>query len=267
MIEKMGMHEGKNNPGMDVITKAVEDLRVEQKSQERTTFRSGGVDLIMTEDMVREKQEKMIKQQCHEIMQRAVIDHYKQNRADEELIESLDREEMKLLRLNRIKELQRKKDLLKEWKSKNHGTVTSVVDQAEFFNHVKESKFVVCTFFKSANKWCDKLREIMKVVAPHHLETRFLEMEGEKAPFLCQRLNIFMMPTVVLCKDNKVDRQCAGLDPFNPTGELTAELVETRLAEWGFVIETHLDAPKRKDKGKSVFASNIAMDSDSDLDL
>lgn len=262
----MGDKGPKTRVEKNVIEKAVDDYRTQQaKAPQRTSFADGRIDQVVTKEDVQRIRKQKLESKVKEVMMMAMQDREDEDEATLKELESLDLDDVKKLRQQRIKEIHEQKKLLDQWRKKNHGVVTSVVDQAEFFNHVKQSKFVVCIFFKTANKWCDMMRNLLKKIAPLHLETRFLEMEGEKAPYLCEKLAIKVMPTIVLCKDNKIDRQCAGLDPFNPTGVIDAELVELRLAEWGFVVETYLDDPKAKKK--LGITSNVAIDSDSDSDL
>jgi hypothetical protein len=41
-------------------------------------------------------------------------------------------------------------------------------------------------------------------LAARHLEARFIWVDAENAPFLTDKLNIWMLPTIVCLKDNKV---------------------------------------------------------------
>jgi len=254
----MGLSGGKNHISGQQLQDAVKDARVEQRKQE--VDYGSKIDFIATAAQKKQYAESKIKEKVQGVM--AGIMRQKEADLDKALedMDNLDLDDMKELHKKRLMEARKKVEDLKKWKSKNHGVVTCVTDQAEFFQHVKESKYVVCVFFKTANRWCDDLRANLKAIAPKHFETRFLEMEAEKAPYLCEKLNIYMMPTMILCKDNKVSMQCRGLDPINPTGKYTTLQLETRLLEWGFVEETVFDTIAA-DEVKAVESS------DSDLDL
>ena len=52
----------------------------------------------------------------------------------------------------------------------------------------------------------------MEYLAPRHLETRFVKIDAEKSPFLCERFNIFMMPTIVVVKSNEKVHMFQGFD-------------------------------------------------------
>lgn len=46
--------------------------------------------------------------------------------------------------------------------------------------------------------------EHLTFLAARHLEARFIWVDAENAPFLTEKLNIWMLPTIVCLKDNKV---------------------------------------------------------------
>lgn len=52
--------------------------------------------------------------------------------------------------------------------------------------------------------------EHLTFLAARHLEARFIWVDAENAPFLTDKLNIWMLPTIVCLKDNKV---CASRAP------------------------------------------------------
>lgn len=48
------------------------------------------------------------------------------------------------------------------------------------------------------------LDEHLGKLAPEHLETKFVKLNAEKSPFLTQKFNIRMLPTMALVKGGKV---------------------------------------------------------------
>lgn len=44
----------------------------------------------------------------------------------------------------------------------------------------------------------------LNILTKQHLETKFVKMNAEKTPFLTEKLNIFMLPTLALVKKGKV---------------------------------------------------------------
>ena len=45
----------------------------------------------------------------------------------------------------------------------------------------------------------------LDALAQTHLETRFVRIHAEKSPFLTERLKIFMLPTVALVRNAKIE--------------------------------------------------------------
>ena len=54
---------------------------------------------------------------------------------------------------------------------------------------------------------CKIVDKHMDILSKKHLETRFIRLNAEKAPFLTERLKIRVMPTILMVKDtNVIDR-------------------------------------------------------------
>lgn len=50
------------------------------------------------------------------------------------------------------------------------------------------------------------------VLCKRYWQCRFCRIEAEKAPYLAEKLHIWMLPSVVLIKDGKTDYTIRGLD-------------------------------------------------------
>ena len=117
-----------------------------------------------------------------------------------------------------------------EWQRNGHGRMAIVGDQKEFFSYTKSSARVVCLFTRESNRRAFALAraaalsvallltlslspprrrhgkiltEHLSMLAQRHLEARFICVDAEKAPFITEKLNIWMLPTIVCLKDNK----------------------------------------------------------------
>ena len=62
--------------------------------------------------------------------------------------------------------------------------------------------------------------------ANDHMEARFLWCEADNAPFLTDRFNIYMLPTIVCIEDNKVKCQHNGLNDLDGSGKYTTGMLE-----------------------------------------
>merc|ERR1712230_173925 len=107
-----------------------------------------------------------------------------------------------------------------------HGKLTKISDQQEFFGAAKNSDRLVCVFTRNSNKYGKAMLEHMELLSAKHLEARFLWVDAENAPFLTDRLNIYMLPTIVCIKDNKVHKQHNGLNEIDGSGKYTSGMLE-----------------------------------------
>lgn len=146
--------------------------------------------------------------------------------AEIEKMENYGEEDFARIRKQRIEEMKLKALEKETWRRNDHGVLTAISDQKEFFEAVKKSKRVVCLFFRDSNKWCEVLSNHMQLLAEKHMEAKFLKVNAENSQFLVERLNVWMLPTIVCCKDGKVHRQFNGLDEIDPTGKFETASLE-----------------------------------------
>merc|ERR1712154_565520 len=160
-------------------------------------------------------------------------------------ISKMDEDDLEELRAKRLEDLKRKQMQRSKWLANNHGTIHELTDQKQFFENVKSTKHVICLFYTKTGKFTKPLQEHLTLIARKHLECKFIEIEASYAPFLIERLNIWMMPTLVLAKDNKVQTQLRGLDWVSPNGKIETLNLEQKLFEYGFLEETYLALEKQ----------------------
>ncbi|XP_054403773.1 thioredoxin domain-containing protein 9-like [Pongo abelii] len=116
-----------------------------------------------------------------------------------------------------------------EWLSKGHGEYREIPSEREFFQEVKESENVVCHFYRDSTFRCKILDRHLAILSKKHLETKFLKLNVEKAPFLCERLRIKVIPTLALLKDGKTQDYVVGFTDLGNTDDFTTETLEWRL--------------------------------------
>lgn len=116
-----------------------------------------------------------------------------------------------------------------EWKSKGHVVYSEIAEEKEFFDTCKKSAKVVCHFYRDSTWRCKIVDKHLSLLAPRHLETRFMKLSVDHAPFLCERLKIHMLPTIGLVVDGKTKEFIKGFDELGGTDEFSTELLEWRL--------------------------------------
>lgn len=140
--------------------------------------------------------------------------------------ENMTEEDLAKIRANRIKEMKQKAEQKQEWKNNGHGGMTRITDQKDFFAVTKQSERVVCLFNRESNRWGKVMKEHLTNLAARHLEARFVEIDAENAPFITDKLNIYMLPTICCIKGNKVHKQHNGLDEIDGTGKYSTGMLE-----------------------------------------
>ena len=116
-----------------------------------------------------------------------------------------------------------------EWKEKGHGQYTELPEEKLFFEECKKSERVVCHFYRDSTFRCKIVDKHLGILAPKHLETKFIKLSVDRAPFLCQRLNIRILPTIAIVIDAKTKDYIKGFDDLGGHDEFSTEMLEWRL--------------------------------------
>ena len=99
----------------------------------------------------------------------------------------------------------------------------------DFFDEVKNSKRAVIHFYRPTTERCKIFDKHLDIMAPKYLKARFVKLNAEKAPFLCERLNIKVIPTLLLIVDGKTQEKVVGFDQLGGHDNFSTEMLEWRL--------------------------------------
>merc|ERR1712228_713742 len=94
----------------------------------------------------------------------------------------------------------------------------------------KGSDNCVIHFYRDETFRCKILDKHFNILAKKHLETRFCKINAEKCPFLCERLKIKVIPTILMIKEQQTRGQILGFTELGNTDEFSTEMLEWRLA-------------------------------------
>ncbi|EAZ42060.1 hypothetical protein OsJ_26620 [Oryza sativa Japonica Group] len=106
----------------------------------------------------------------------------------------------------------------------------------------------------------------LSILAKQHVETRFVKVHAEKAPFLTEKLRIVVLPTLALVKNTKVEDYVVGFDELGGKDDFSTEDLEERLAKAQVIFldgEGPAHASKQATK-RSVRQSDTGNSSDSE---
>ncbi|KAM7182358.1 thioredoxin domain-containing protein 9 isoform 1-T3 [Macrochelys suwanniensis] len=149
--------------------------------------------------------------------------------AEIQKLDQMDEDELERLKERRLEALKKSQQQKQEWLSKGHGEYREIPSERDFFQEVKESKNVVCHFYKDTTFRCMILDKHLATLSKKHIETKFLKLNAEKSPFLCERLCIKVIPTLALVKDGKTQDFIVGFADLGNTDDFTTETLEWRL--------------------------------------
>lgn len=133
---------------------------------------------------------------------------------------------------------------------------------------------MVCHFYR--NNWpCEVMDKHLKLLSMKHLETKFVKLNAEKAPFLTDRLKIWMLPTLALIKNEKTTDYVVGFDELGGVDDFQTESLAMRLAAGGIIFESDdykpagagSQGPQRSIRSSSDYRSYKKTESDEDSDF
>ena len=154
-----------------------------------------------------------------------------------EELEKMDDEDLESLRERRKEEMKRAARQRAEWRAKGHGRYAELTTEKEFFEAAKGSKRMVCHFYRPTTWRCEIIDKHVGELAPAHEETRFVKINAEKSPFLCEKLHIWMLPTLVLVKEGKTEHSIVGFDELGGSDDFPTEHLEAVLTAHGMLHE------------------------------
>lgn len=141
----------------------------------------------------------------------------------------LDDDDIEALRQKRLKAMQKAHAAKQEFIAKGHGGYDELPSEKDFFDKIKNCKRAVVHFYRPTTLRCEIFDKHLALLAPKHVETRFVKLNAEKCPFLCERLSIRVIPTLLLIVDGKTQEKVVGFDQLGGHDNFSTEMLEWRL--------------------------------------
>ncbi|KAF5292222.1 hypothetical protein FQA39_LY14037 [Lamprigera yunnana] len=189
-------------------------------------------------------------------------------------IDNLDVNDLEQLRKQRLQELKQMQDKKQRWLQSGHGSYEQLAEEKMFFDIVKKSDNVVIHFFTPTNTRSPIVDKHLKVLAPKHLETKFVSLNAEKCPFLAERLHIKVIPLLVCIQNGIVIDKVVGFSSLGNTDDFTTDILEWRLAQNQIinyegdlgVMPTTNEKPDKAPKKKGIRDGIYSNQNDDDLE-
>ena len=129
----------------------------------------------------------------------------------------------------------KREDMAKRVKTEKYGNYTEIIE-TEFLDTMLKNDKVVCHFYHKDFERCKIIDKHLKIIAQNHRETLFVKINAEKTPFFTAKLNIRVLPTIILFVKGKAIHRFIGFQDFGmnddfPTINLTRQLVIFKMIE------------------------------------
>jgi len=151
--------------------------------------------------------------------------------AEIEKMDNATSDDLEIIRQKRIESLKAQSKMKQDWLAQGHGTYSEVKDEREFFDVCKKSNRTVCSFYTDSAIRCKIVDKHLSLLAPKHMETKFIKINAEKVPFLINKLNVRVMPTIGIIRNGTTSDYIRGFDDLGGTDEFSTEMMEWRLAK------------------------------------
>ncbi|TAQ84150.1 hypothetical protein B7494_g7520 [Chlorociboria aeruginascens] len=156
---------------------------------------------------------------------------------EDALIASLeDSPAMDAFREQRIQQLHSEFVRAKTQKNQGFGDYTEIKEEKALMDLTTEVQYAVVHFSKEDFSRCRVMDSHLQELAPRHLDTRFLKMNVENAPFLVTKLKIQVLPCVLAFVNGVSVDRIVGFEGLAYTQDtFTTKDLEARLLSSGVV--------------------------------
>ena len=178
--------------------------------------------------MYMEEQEKIQREES-ELKKNNELDDLDEIDSEEERIMQKEMEKMKKTAESK------REDMAKKLKNEKYGNYTEIIE-TEFLDTMLKNDKVVCHFYHKDFERCKIIDKHLQIIAQNHKETLFVKINAEKTPFFTAKLNIRVLPTIILFVKGKAIHRFIGFQDFGmnddfPTINLARQLVIFKMIE------------------------------------
>ncbi|KAK9285673.1 hypothetical protein L1049_024872 [Liquidambar formosana] len=190
------------------------------------------------------------------------------NNQEVDLDELMDDPELEKLHADRIAALKKEAEKRQELKKQGHGEYREVTE-GDFLGEVTGSERVICHFYHREFYRCKIMDKHLKSLAPRHIDTKFIKLDAENAPFFVSKLGVKTLPCVILfSKGIAVDR-LVGFQDLGGKDDFATKTLEVLLLKKGIISEKKDDDEEDEDDGyhktsRRSVRSSVDPNSDSD---
>ena len=129
----------------------------------------------------------------------------------------------------------KREEMAKKVKTEKYGNYHEIIE-TEFLDTMLKNDKVVCHFYHKDFERCKIIDKHLQIIAQQHRETLFVKINAEKTPFFTAKLNVRVLPTIILFVKGKAIHRFIGFQDFGmnddfPTINLARQLVIFKMIE------------------------------------
>ncbi|KAJ2390116.1 hypothetical protein GGI05_003303 [Coemansia sp. RSA 2603] len=156
--------------------------------------------------------------------------------SDDELLAELENDpELEKLREARLDQMKREMNHVRSLRLSGHGEYQDIQKEEEMVKIIGSAAKAVVHFTHPQFARCKILDKHLRILAPHHFDTRFVSASVERCPFLAQKFQIRMLPCILIVVGGRVADRLVGFEEFGNSDGFTTEALERRLAKSGVI--------------------------------
>eukprot|EP00850_Spirogloea_muscicola_P020638 SM000222S06979 [mRNA] locus=s222:118508:120854:+ [translate_table: standard] len=175
----------------------------------------------------------------------------------------LDDPELEKLHAERLAALKRETEKRQAMQRKGHGEYREVLE-GDFLEEVTGSESVVCHFYHQGFLRCKVMDKHLSALATTYINTKFIKVDVENAPFFVTKLAIKVLPCVVLFKNGVAIDRVVGFDELGGKDDFATAALERRLSRQGCIVPLKKDEEEKERSARRSVRSTRTDESDSD---
>ncbi|RVW51526.1 Thioredoxin domain-containing protein PLP3B [Vitis vinifera] len=184
-----------------------------------------------------------------------------------DLDELMDDPELERLHADRIAALKKEAEKRQALKKQGHGEYREVTE-ADFLGEVTGSEKVICHFYHREFYRCKIMDKHLKSLAPRHMDTKFIKLDAENAPFFVAKLGVKTLPCVILFRKGIAVDRLIGFQDMGGKDDFATRTLEALLIKKGIVSEKKKDEDDEDggypESRRNTVRSSVDPNSDSD---
>ncbi|KAK9794353.1 hypothetical protein WJX73_000878 [Symbiochloris irregularis] len=143
--------------------------------------------------------------------------------------------ELEHLYAERLASMQKEAEKRAKLERKGHGELQEV-QEADFLEVVTNTDRCVAHFCHADFERCKILNQHLTVLAKKYFGTRFIKLSAPDAPFFTVKLQVKVLPCMIMFLNGVASDRTVGFDEFGAKDDFPVSVVERRLLNSGVII-------------------------------